>query len=406
MPLTATACKNAKAKAKPYKLFDGGGLHLVVQPNGSRLWRMSYRWSGKPRTLSFGAYPTLELVEARAARDAAKRTLASGRDPSQVKREQALAAKIAATNTFEAVAREWYEHWKTGCVDAYTHRVMSRLEADVFPAIGRRPIADLNAPEILDMLRKIEARGVHETARRVKQYVSAIFRFGIITSRCERDPSADLKGALTARGEPERRKAMPRGELPAFLRALESYDGKAQTLLGLKLVVHTFLRTTEVRAGKWSEISDMDSGSPLWRIPGERMKRRLDHVVPLSRQVVGILQELKALTGNSDRMFPSPGKDGVMSNNTMLFALYRMGYHGRATTHGFRAVASTLLNESNLFQPDWIELQLAHVERNKIRGAYNAAQHLPERRKMMQWWSDNVDAIRREGTTRPLLAVA
>jgi integrase len=321
----------------------------------------------------------------------------AGRDPSQVKREQQRAAKIRLGNTFEAVARDWFQHWKDGCTEAYTERVLSRMEDDVFPAIGRRPIAELEPPEVLDMLRKVEARGVHDTARRLKQYVGMIFRFGIATSRCNRDPSADLKGALKSTGEPQRHKAMPRGELPAFLRKLEKYEGDSQTRLALQLTVHTFLRTGELRAGNWSEIEGIDGTSPLWRVPPERMKMRREHIVPLSRQAVVLLRDLRTLSGNSPFLFPSPGKKGIMSENTMLFALYRMGYHGRATTHGFRAVASTMLNESNLFSSDWIELQLAHVERNKIRAAYNSAQHLPERRKMTQWWSDRIDSIACEG---------
>lgn len=368
-------------------------MHLLVNPDGSKYWRVAYRWHGTQRTLALGTYPSIGLSDARSARDAAKRVLATGRDPSQVKREQRRAAKEGAANTFEAVARDWFEHWKGARVDAYIKRVMNRLEADVFPSIGRRPIAELEPPELLDMLRKVEARGVHDTARRLKQYVSMVFRFGIATSRCKRDPSADLRGALKATGMSQRHKAMPRQDMPGFLHSLEIYEGEPQTRLALNLVVHTFLRTGELRAGKWSEIEDFDGPSPIWRVPPERMKMRREHLVPLSRQALEVLHKLRALSGNSLLIFPSPGKNGMMSENTMLYALYRMGYHGRATTHGFRAVASTILNKSNLFRSDWIELQLAHVERNKIRAAYNSAQHLPERRKMMQWWSDTIDAI-------------
>ena len=390
-PLTGdTACRNAKPEQAPYKRSAGGGLHLLINPDGSKYWRLAYRWHGKQRTLAIGVYPAVGLSDAREARDAAKRDLAANRDPSAVKRERRRAARADNGNTFEAVARDWFEHWKGGRTPAYTERVLSRLEDDVFPSIGRRPIAELEPPELLEMLRKVEGRGVHDTARRLKQYAGMIFRFGIATSRCKRDPSADLKGALKATGEPQRHKAMPRKELPDFLRALENYEGEARTRLALQLTMHTFLRTGELRAGQWSEIEDLDGVLPLWRVPSERMKMRREHIVPLSHQAVAILRALRTLSGNSPCIFPSPGKKGIMSENTMLYALYRMGYHGRATTHGFRAVASTMLNESNLFNPDWIELQLAHVERNKIRAAYNSAQHLPERRRMMQWWSDTV----------------
>jgi len=247
------------------------------------------------------------------------------------------------------------------------------------------------------MLRKVEKRGVNETARRLKQLVGQIFRFAIVTGRAKRDPSVDLKDALRATGEPQRHRAMPLSELSTFLQKLESYSGERQTKLALKLVTLTFLRTTELRAGRWSELENLDENSALWRIPAERMKMRLEHLVPLSRQAVAALRELRALSDSSSHIFPSPGKGGFMSSNTMLYALYRMGYHGRATTHGFRAVASTILNESNLFNRDWIERQLAHVERNEVRRAYNAAEWMPDRRRMMQWWADHITAISLEG---------
>jgi integrase len=264
---------------------------------------------------------------------------------------------------------------------------LRRLEADIFPVIGRRPIAELESPELLDTLRKVEKRGVNETARRLKQLIGQIFRFAIVTGRAKRDPSADLRDALRATGEPQRHRAMPLTELPTFLQKLETYSGEQQTKLALKLVTLTFLRTTELRAGKWVELEDVDGKSAQWRVPAERMKMRLEHLVPLSRQAIAVLRELRAISGNSSHIFPSPGKEGYMSSNTMLYALYRMGYHGRATTHGFRGVASTILNESNLFNRDWIERQLAHVERNEVRRAYNAAEWMPDRRRMMQWLS-------------------
>jgi integrase len=243
------------------------------------------------------------------------------------------------------------------------------------------------------MLRKVEKRGADEMARRLKQLVGQIFRFAIATGRAKRDPSADLKGALRATGEPRHHRAMPLIELPTFMQKLETYSGEQQTKLALKLMTLTFLRTTELRAGKWNELEDLDENTARWRIPAERMKMRLEHLVPLSRQAVAVLRELRALSGNSSNIFPSPAKCGCMSSNTMLYALYRMGYHGRATTHGFRAVASTILNESNLFNRDWIERQLAHVERNEVRRAYNAAEWMPDHRRMVQWWADHITAM-------------
>ena len=398
MPLTDVKCRNAKAKLKPYKLSDGGGLHLLITADRAKYWRLAYRWHGKQRTLALGVYPAVGLVEARAARDDAKRSLAANIDPSTVKRERKRAAKVAADNSFEAVAREWHENWKDARTHYYAGQILRRMEADVFPTIGRRPIAELEPAELLDMLRKVERRGVNETARRLKQLVGQIFRFAIVTGRAKRDPSADLKDALRATGEPQHHRAMPLSDLPTFLKKLETYDGEHKTRLALKLMTLTFLRTTELRAGKWSELEDLDGNSPQWRIPAERMKMRLEHLVPLSRQAVGVLRELRTFSGNSPNIFPSPGKEGYMSSNTMLYALYRMGYHGRATTHGFRGVASTILNESNLFNRDWIERQLAHVERNEVRRAYNAAEWMPDRRRMMQWWADHLTAMALEGT--------
>jgi integrase len=396
MPLTDTKCRNAKGQIKPRKLSDGGGLHLLINPDGAKYWRLAYRWHGKQRTLALGVYPAVGLMEARDARDEAKRDLAANIDPSVLKRERKRAAKIATGNTFEAVAREWHENWKDARSPYYAAQILRRLEANAFPVIGRRPIAAIEPPELLDMLRKVEKRGVNETARRLKQLVGQIFRFAIVTARAKRDPSIDLKDALRATGEPRRHRAMPLPELPTFLQNLESYNGDRQTRLALKLVTLTFVRTTELRGGRWSELENLDENSALWRIPAERMKMRLEHLVPLSRQAVAVMRELRTLSGNSPHIFPSPGKDGYMSSNTMLYALYRMGYHGRATTHGFRAVASTILNESNLFNRDWIERQLAHVERNEVRRAYNAAEWMPDRRRMMQWWADHITAMAME----------
>jgi integrase len=393
MPLTDVKCRTAKGQINPRKLSDGGGLHLLVNADGAKYWRLAYRWHGKQRTLALGVYPAVGLMEARAARDDAKRSLATNVDPSQVKRERKRAAKVATGNTFEAVAREWHENWKNARTPYYAGQILRRLEADVFPMIGRRPIAELEPTELLDMLRKVEKRGVNETARRLKQLVGQIFRFAIVTGRAKRDPSADLKDALRATGGPQHHRAMPLPELPAFLQKLEIYSGEQQTKLALKLVTLTFLRTTELRAGKWNELEDLDGNSAQWRIPAERMKMRLEHLVPLSRQAIAVLRQLRALSGSSPNIFPSPGREGCMSSNTMLYALYRMGYHSRATTHGFRGLASTILNESNLFNRDWIERQLAHVERNEVRRAYNAAEWMPDRRRMMQWWADHITAM-------------
>ncbi|HXJ02767.1 MAG TPA: integrase arm-type DNA-binding domain-containing protein [Micropepsaceae bacterium] len=398
--LTDLAVKNLRKKDKPYKRSDGGGLYLLVAPDGARYWRMAYRFHGKQKTLALGVYNTVSLSEARDARDAAKKLLAAGADPMQAKREKKRVDRLTAANTFETIAREWHENQRDGWTENYGAQVLTRLEADIFPAIGARPIAEIEPPELLDALRKVEKRGALDVAKRLRQMVGQVFRFGIVTGRAKRDPSADLKGALKASGRQVHHKAMPREVLPEFLGGLDTYDGAAQTRLALRLMVLTFVRTTELRAARWDEFN---FETAEWRIPAERMKMREPHIVPLSRQALATLAELRPLAGVSEFVFPSPGAEGFMSNNTMLFAMYRMGFHGRATVHGFRAVASTLLNEMG-FNADWIERQLAHDERNKVRGAYNAAQYLPDRRRMMQQWADYLDALASEDKVVPFSA--
>lgn len=398
------ACRNAKPNAKPQKLTVGDGLHMLVNPDGRKYWRMAYRWRGKQRTLALGVYPKVGLAAAKAACDAARKELASGIDPSVAKQQRSRELATAADNTFETSARKWLEKRSKVLNQKYAAQILRRLEADIFPQIGRRPIREIEAPEILLALRKVEKRGAIESARRLRQVIGQIFRFAIAEGGVvKRDPSSDLKGALE-RVVTKHHKAMPLAEMPAFLRAVEQYDGEQQTALGLRLVILTFLRTSELRAGRWSEFENMDSAEPLWRIPAERMKKRREHLVPLSHQAVKVLQGLRSLGGDSEFVFPSAGAEKFMSNNTLLYALYRLGYHGRATTHGFRGIASTVLHEAG-FNSDWIELQLAHVDRDKTRAAYNAAQHLVERRRMLQWWADHLDTVRDEKRILPFKAL-
>ena len=394
------ACRNAKPKSKPQKLTVGDGLHLLVNPDGRKYWRLAYRWLGKQRTLALGVYPRVGLAAAKAARDAARKELANGIDPSAAKQQRSREFAEAADDTFEVRARTWLEKRRKDLNPKYAAQVLRRLEADIFPQIGRRPIREIEATEILFSLRKVEKRGAIESARRLRQVVSQIFRFAIAEGGgVKRDPSSDLKGALE-RVVTEHHKAMPLADLPAFLRSIEQYDGEQQTALGLRLVVLTFLRTTELRAARWREFERLDDVTPIWRVPAERMKKRKEHLVPLSHQSVDVLRRLRSLSGQSEFVFPSPGTEGFMSNNTLLYALYRLGYHGRATTHGFRGVASTILHESG-FNSDWIELQLAHVDRDKTRAAYNSAKYLQERRRMLQWWADHLDALRDERKILP-----
>ncbi len=393
MSLSDIALRNAKRREKPYKISDGGGLFVLINPDGKRFWRLPYRFAGKQKTMALGIYPAVGLAHARNARLAAKEQLAKGIDPSEARKLDKQAVLRAAENSFEAVAREWHKHKKDALTPRYAGQVMDRLEADVFPQIGKLQIDKIEPPKLLDMLRKIEARGALEMTKRVKEHCGQIFRFAIVTGRATRDPCADLRGALKPSPRVTHHMAIPRDELPGLLRAIEAYDGETTTRLALKLVVLTLVRTSELRGGRWCEFEGLDTDAPLWRIPAERMKMAREHLVPLSRQAVEVIAELRPLTGDAPLLFPAPTKEGVMSNNTMLFALYRMGYHSRATTHGFRAVGSTILNEQG-FTADAVERQLAHDDDDKVRAAYNAAEYLPERRAMLQWYADHLDAVR------------
>lgn len=320
--------------------------------------------------------------------------MAKNLDPSAVKKAARRAAKLASENTFEVVAREWLVKQRKRLAPRYCALLLARLEADIFPQIGSRPVADVEAPELLDVLRKVEKRGVIETARRLRQTCGQIFRYAIVTGRAKHDPAAAIRGALGSPGRTRGHKAMALTELPNFVSALGAYDGDARTRLALRLMILTFTRTTELRGAQWPEFENLDVEEPLWRIPAERMKMKLEHLVPLAPQAVAVLRELRALSGSeaSPFLFPSPSREKYMSNNTMLYAMYRMGYHGRATVHGFRTMASTALNEMG-FSPDVIERQLAHQEQNAVRAAYNRAECLSERRAMMRHWADFVDDV-------------
>jgi integrase len=387
MSLTDAGIRNAKGKGKPYKLSDGGGLFLWVQPSGGKWWRYKYRFAGKEKLLALGSYPDVSLAEARERHAQARKVLSAGNDPGEVKKEAKRLTLLKSVTTFEAIAREWCESRKHKWVTSYGEAMMTRLENHVFPKLGDRPIADINAPELLAVLRIVENSGALDLAMRLLQASGQIFRFAIATGRAERNPAVDLRGAL----KPPVRKNqahLKADELPEYLDALEAYDGSLQTKLALKFLLLTFVRTGELRGAEWTEIN-FDKAE--WRIPAERMKMRDLHIVPLSRQAIAVLRELQPLTGQWRYVFPNQHKPtGCMSENTMLYGLYRMGYHSKATGHGFRSTASTILNEHG-FTPDVIERQLAHCERNSVRAAYNHAQYLPERRKMMQWWADYLE---------------
>lgn len=389
--LTAVALKNSKPASKPYKLADGQGMYLLVTPSGSRYWRLKYRVAGREKVLALGVFPDVPLAEARERREEARRMLRDGKDPSAQKQAAKRARKQAAGTTFRAIAQEWLKKQRNVWDPGHADQVETSLENNVFPDLGDKPIAEIGAPELLAVLHKIEARGAHEMRQRAQQRTSAVFRYGIAKGYCSRDPARDLRGAFTP-VKVRHYAALGAKDLPAFLKKLAAYDGEFEgekvTRLALQLLLLTFVRTGELRAADWSEF-DLDAAE--WRIPAERMKMREPHIVPLSKQALAVLKQLKELTGDGDLVFPQARKpEQPMSENTILYALYRMGYRSRATGHGFRSTASTILNELG-FPPDVIERQLAHMERNKVRAAYNRAQYLPERRRMMQAWADLLD---------------
>lgn len=395
MPLSEAQIRSAKSASKPFKLYDSDGLFLLITPSGGKHWRFRFKFAGKEKLLTLGAYPKVGLANARKKRNAAIEDVQSGVDPAAQKAEAKAARAQTKRHTFKAVAHEWHDLHLHEWTPAYARQILSRLEADVFPMIGDDDIADIKPARMLEVLKAVEARGVLETNRRLKQYCSAIFRFGIASQYCEHDAAAPLKGALKPPPKPKHHKALARSQVGDFLIRLADYDGEPETRIGINLALLLAPRTTELRASLWAEFENLeiDNANALWRVPPERMKMSEPHLVPLSRQARALLIELKRLTGKSQYLFPSDTAEGFMSNNTMLFALYRLGFHGRTTTHGFRRLFSTEANEHN-WNEDWVERQLAHDERNRSRAAYNAAQYLPQRREMMQWWADHLDSLK------------
>uniref|UniRef100_UPI00404859E9 tyrosine-type recombinase/integrase n=1 Tax=Yoonia sp. TaxID=2212373 RepID=UPI00404859E9 len=380
MPLTDIKLRGIKPGEKPVKLSDGGQLYLLVNPNGSKLWRMDYQFEGKRKTLSFGRYPTVTLAAARALRDRAKKALNFGFDPTNHEN-----LDLTDHDSFEAVGREWLAAQEANWAPKYAPQVFRQFERDVFPTLGSKPIDRIKAEEVLAVLRVVEDRGAHDIAKRLRQKISAVFCFAIASGRAETDPAAPLKKALRKPPKVKHMAALKAAEMPEFMERLRGFQGDPKTALALELVIHTMTRTNEVRFGRWEEID-----GDMWRIPAERMKAKRDHIIPLSRQSKAILEKLRSLADGSPWIAEgSRGKP--MSENTMLFALYRLGYHSRATTHGFRSTASTVLNESELWRPDAIERQLAHVPGDQVRSAYNAALYMDERTRLMQWWSDRLD---------------
>ena len=390
--LNAKACDNATSEGNAIrKLHDGGGLYLWVYADGRKYWRLRYWLNSVEKSLSLGVYPEVSLKDARTKRADSRKIMEANRDPSAERKADKLRQKIAAENSFEAVAREWYGKQLHTWVPGHAADVLRRLEANAFPFIGARPISLLDAPEMLAMARKMEARGAYDLAHRVMQVCGQVFRYGIATGRCSRDVTRDLRGALTPHVKKHQAAVRPE-ELPKLLRAITTYaqQGDLQTQLALQLLTLTFVRTSELIGAVWGEF---DLGAGMWVIPAARMKMKNEHLVPLSRQSLAILGELQTLGGGSRFVFPGRNRDKPISNNTLLFALYRLGYKGKMTGHGFRAVASTIFNEQG-YNRDVIERQLAHCETNEVRGAYNRAEYLPARTVMMQEWADYLDKIK------------
>lgn len=389
--LTQAKIQAAKPGEKPYKLFDGGGLFLLVQPNGGRYWRLKYRWQGKEQVLAIGVYPTVTLKDAREARDAAHRQLAKGISPGHAKKAERAAQEV----TFQVVAEEWLKRQEPALKAATLRLAQERLERWVYPRLGNRPVSEIEPPEVLQLLRRIEAQGKFETAHRVRQRISQVFRYAIATERAQRDPTADLKGALTTKPTQHWAAITEPREAGALLRALDGFHGQMSTWYALQLLALTFLRPGELRWGRWDEV---DFEAAIWRIPSERMKGGRkggpDHSVPLAPQALEHLRRLYELTGDRPFMFEGIRRGRPLSENTMNAALRTMGYSKEVmTSHGFRSMASTLLHE-NGWPPEVIELQLAHTRRNQVAAAYDRSKRLSERREMMNWWADFTAELR------------
>jgi integrase len=400
MPLTDTAIRKAKPGARTIKLSDGGGLQLHVHPKGSKYWRLAYRYDGKQKSLSFGIYPEVSLAEARRRREAARALLRDGKDPMVQKRTEKLARAIAAGNTFAAVADELLAKMAREGLAGTTLKKTKWLFDFARPHIGNRPIGEISAAEVLAVLRKVEVRGRLETARRLRSTIGTVFRYAIATARADNDPTFALRGALTTPKVKPRAAVTNPKAVGALLRAVWGYEGQPVTKAALQLMAYLFPRPGELRLAEWPEF-DFEAG--VWSIPAQRMKMRRPHKVPLPSQAIAILTQLRDISGHGMLVFPSVWSQArPISDNTLNAALRRLGYSkDDATAHGFRATASSLLNESGLWHADAIERQLAHEDGDAVRRAYARAEFWDERVRMMQWWADKLDALREGATVTP-----
>lgn len=397
-PLTDTQVRSVKPQAKEIKLFDGNGLYLLVTPSGGKLWRLKYRFGGREKLLSFGAYPQISLADARKKRDEARQLIAHGTDPGEAKREEAIKGE-----TFEALAHEWLARQDKVWAKSHEETVKARLAAYIFPQIGARPASEITPSELLGVLRKIEAKGIIETAHRVKQICGQVFRYGVGKGVCLFDPTSGLRGQLAHKPKAKHMAALTdRKEVAGLLRAIDDYSGSLVTRCALRLAPLLFVRPGELRHMEWAEI---DTQAALWTIPAEKMKMRKIHAVPLTPQALAILEEIRLLTGGGRYVFPSArSKERPMSNMAINAALRRMGFDkDEMTGHGFRVLASSLLHEAG-WDSSLIELQLAHRDMNTVRAIYNRAERLDERRKMMQAWADYLDKLKVGAEIVPLRA--
>ncbi|MBQ5004685.1 tyrosine-type recombinase/integrase [Klebsiella pneumoniae] len=388
MKLNARQVDAAKPREKAYKLADGAGLYLEVVPSGSRYWRMKYRFNGKEKRMAFGVYPAVSLAQARALRDDAKKKLAEGIDPSLAKKEEKLVRDVQLNNTFQAVALEWHGTKVSRWSEGYASDIIEAFNKDIFPYIGQQPVNEIKPLVLLNVLRRIESRGATEKAKKVRQRCSEVFRYAIVTGRAEYNPAADLTSAMSGH-ESKHYPFLTVEELPDFFKALAGYTGSPLVVLAARLLILTGVRTGELRGAFWSEF---DLEKAVWEIPAERMKMKRPHLVPLSTQALEIVQQLKVMSGQYPLVFPGrndPRK--TMSEASINQVFKRIGYTGRVTGHGFRHTMSTILHEEG-FNTAWIETQLAHVDKNAIRGTYNHALYLEGRREMMQWYADYINA--------------
>lgn len=395
MPLTDVKVRNAKPAATGRRLYDTGGMYLEVAPSGGRWWRLKYRFNGKEKRLSLGTYPDTTLSQARTKRDDARALLAAGADPSSERKAEKVRQRQAAEHCFEAIAREWLQHQSCAWTSKTMAMAESALASDAFPVLGERPMSEVKAREVAAVVRRVEERGAGEAAARLLQRIRAVFRYAVVREYIDTNPTLDLRaGEVLKPRQVKHRAALPESELPTLLDRLDGYQGDPTTVNALRMLLLTAVRPGELRGARWAEF---DLGAHRWRIPAARMKMKADHIVPLTQQAIDVLEAMRPLSGHRDLVFPSPYyPDRTLSENSLNSALARMGYKGLATAHGFRALFSTVAHESG-HDSDVIERQLAHVERNQVKKAYNRSARLEDRARLMEWWGSYLDGKRAGG---------